>query len=80
MPAHLFIEIDGKRYLWRDILELRRSQIKAHAAVRQPVLFQLRQDCRPAATRTAAGRYFEPTLFDAPSPQHPPPVALPRLS
>ena len=28
MTAPRFIEIDGKRYLWRDILELRKQQLK----------------------------------------------------
>jgi hypothetical protein len=27
-------------------------------------LFELKEDCRPAAKRTAAGRYAEPTLLD----------------
>jgi hypothetical protein len=79
MAAPRFIEIDGKRYPWRDILELRRAQMTAYAAVRQPVLFELRHYCRPAATRTAPGRYLEPSLFDDARPQDPPPVALPRL-
>jgi hypothetical protein len=26
-------------------------------------LFELKDDCRPTAERTAAGRYLEPTLF-----------------
>jgi hypothetical protein len=26
-------------------------------------LFELKEDCRPAAERTAAGRFVEPTLF-----------------
>ena len=60
-----FIEIDGKRYLWRDILEMRREQKRAHAAAQQLALFELKQDCRPSAARTAAGRYLEPSLFDA---------------
>jgi hypothetical protein len=30
----------------------------------QAVLFELKQDCRPAAERTAAGHYQEPTLFN----------------
>jgi hypothetical protein len=59
-----FIDIDGKSYLWRDILERRRAQRRAHAATDQPVLFELRHDCRPAAARTPSGRYFEPSLFD----------------
>jgi hypothetical protein len=57
------IEIDGKRYLWRELLQLRRDQKKAHARVQQPVLFELKEDCRPVAERSAAGRYREPSLF-----------------
>ena len=59
-----YIEIGGKRYLWREILQLRRDQKEAHAKAPQPTLFELRQDCRPPAERTAAGRYLEPSLFD----------------
>jgi hypothetical protein len=58
-----FIEIDGKRYLWRDILQLRRQQKKAHAKALQPALFELKDDHRPMTERTAAGRYLEPSLF-----------------
>ena len=57
------IEIDGKRYLWRDVLQLRREQKKALARVQQPALFELKDDRRPEADRTAAGRYREPSLF-----------------
>jgi hypothetical protein len=57
------IEIDGKRYLWRELLQLRREQKKAHARALQPALFELKEDCRPAADRSAAGRYQEPSLF-----------------
>jgi len=60
-----FIEIDGKRHLWRDILELRREQKKAHAEAQQLALFELKLDCRPSTGRTAANRYLEPSLFDA---------------
>jgi hypothetical protein len=28
MALPCFIEIDGRRYLWRDILELRKQQLK----------------------------------------------------
>lgn len=58
-----FIEIDGKRFLWRDILQLLREQKKAHAKAQQPALFELKDDRRPLAERTAAGRYLEPSLF-----------------
>ena len=65
MTAPKFIEIDGKRHLWRDIVKLRQEQLRA-AAEAQPVqrpLFELREDFRPTAERTAASRYLEPSLF-----------------
>ena len=58
-----YIEIDGKRYLWRTILQLRREQKKAYARARQLTLFEMKQDRRLPAHRTAAGRYQEPSLF-----------------
>ena len=58
-----FIEIDGKRYAWRDILAMRRAQIEQPRPP-QPTLFELKEDARPASERTSAGRYLEPTLFD----------------
>jgi hypothetical protein len=63
MNAHRFIEIEGKRYLWRELLQRRREQKAAHARAEQPPLFELRLDQRPSSERTAAGRYLEPTLF-----------------
>jgi hypothetical protein len=57
------IDIDGKRYLWRDVLQLRREQKKAVARLQQPTLFELKDDCHPETERTAAGRYREPSLF-----------------
>jgi hypothetical protein len=67
MPHPTTIEIDGRRYLWREIAERRRRQIAAYDAAqgRQPVLFDLKDDTRPATQRTAGGRYAEPTLFSA---------------
>jgi hypothetical protein len=61
-----FIEIDGKRHAWRDILQLRREQKRAFAKAEQPALFELRDDRRPPADRTVAGRYLEPSLFTFP--------------
>ena len=58
-----FIEIDGKRYLWRDVVQLRREQRQAYARAQQLALFELRHDQRPPAERTAASRYLEPSLF-----------------
>ncbi len=55
------VEIDGKRYLWRDLVALRRAQAVQKAV--QPALFELVEDCRPAGERSAAERYQEPNLF-----------------
>ena len=46
MALPRFIEIDGRRYLWRDLVALRRAQ--ATPAEQQPALF--------AARRSPAGR------------------------
>lgn len=59
-----YVDIDGKRHLWRDILQLRREQRKALRQAQQPALFELKTDFRPAAESTAAGRYLEPSLFE----------------
>jgi hypothetical protein len=58
-----FVEIDGKRYAWKDILKERREQLQ-QSPQPQPTLFDLKEDARPPTERTAAGRYLEPTLFD----------------
>jgi hypothetical protein len=44
---------------------LRRQQLEAWKAeqARQAALFELKNDCRPKAERTAAGRYLEPSLL-----------------
>lgn len=64
MAGARFIEIDGKRIAWRDLLQLRRAQRQAAQRAEQPALFELKEDHRPIADRTAAGRFREPTLFD----------------
>jgi hypothetical protein len=61
MALPRFIEIDGRRYLWRDLVALRRAQ--ATPPEPPPTLFPLREDHRPAGERSAAGRYSEPSLF-----------------
>ena len=63
MALPKFIEIDGKRIAWREVLQRRREQLEACAAPEQPALFELREDHRPASDRTAAGRYRAPSLF-----------------
>jgi hypothetical protein len=57
--------VDGRAFSWQRLCELRRQQLEAWKAAQpsQPALFELRDDCRPAAERTAAGRYECPTLF-----------------
>lgn len=57
------IEIAGRRYLWRDILALRKAQIEEARKAQQLALFDLHEDCRPRPERSAAGRYAEPSLF-----------------
>jgi len=61
MALPRYIEIDGRRYLWRDLVALRRAQ--ATPAPEQPALFTLREDHRPAGERNAAERFSEPNLF-----------------
>jgi hypothetical protein len=61
MSLPRFIDIDGRRYLWRDLVTLRQAQIQTRAE--QPTLFELREDHRPPGERNAAERYCEPSLF-----------------
>ena len=63
MPLPRFVEIDGRRMLWRDLVALRRAQ--ATPAAEQPTLFPLHEDCRPFGERSAAERYQAPSLFTA---------------
>jgi hypothetical protein len=63
-----FIEIDGKRLLWREIVLRRREQLKVATKAVQAAFFELKDDTRPTCERTAARRYLEPslsTLLDA---------------
>ena len=57
--------VDGHALSWQRLCELRRQQLEAWKAAQpsQPTLFELKEDCRPEAERTAAGRYREPSLF-----------------
>lgn len=63
MPAPKFIDIDGKRFGWRELVKRRREQVAAASKVEQPVLFEMKEDFRPLPERTAAERYTEPSLF-----------------
>jgi hypothetical protein len=58
------IVIDGKLYLWSEIVRLRREQLAASKRqMAQPALFELKDDTRPANERKAADRYLQPSLF-----------------
>jgi hypothetical protein len=61
MPLPRTIEIDGRRYAWRELVALRRMQ--ATPRIEQPALFELREDHRPPGERNAAERYEAPSLF-----------------
>jgi hypothetical protein len=56
------IELGGIKYLWRDILKLRREQRKAQRQA-QLTLFVLEEDTRPQSQQCADCRYVEPLLF-----------------
>ena len=57
--------LDGHAYSWQALCDLRRQQLDAWRAAqpRQLALFELKNDTRPVAERSAADRYREPTLF-----------------
>jgi hypothetical protein len=67
MASPKFIEIEGKRFVWRDLLQRRREQLMAAVRTEQPALFELKDDRRPIPERSAAGRYSEPGLFSLPT-------------
>jgi hypothetical protein len=55
--------LTAKPYIWRELVKMRREQLRAIAKVRQLTLFELREDVRPQSHRTAVGRYLQPSLF-----------------
>jgi len=60
------IMIDGHAVSWSRVREKRREMLEAAKALAdcQPALFELVDDHKPAAQRTAADRYRTPSLFD----------------
>jgi hypothetical protein len=66
MPAPDIIIVDGHAYSWQRLAELRRRQLEAWKVRQcaQLTLFEPKDDCRPEAERTPAGRYKEPGLFE----------------
>jgi hypothetical protein len=59
------IIVNGHAFSWQQLCELRRQQLEAWRVdqARQLALFELKDDRRPEAERTAAGRFREPTFF-----------------
>ena len=57
-----YVEVNGQRIAWRDLLKLRSEQKKAQRQA-QLTLFELKTDARPPSQTTPEGRYEEPTLF-----------------
>jgi hypothetical protein len=56
--------IDGKAYLWSELVRQRREQLSAlNRQTAQPTLFELKHDARPQTERKAADRYLQPSLF-----------------
>jgi hypothetical protein len=51
------ILLDGHAYSWQQLEALRVAQ------PRQLALFELKNDTRPVAERTASGRYEQPSLL-----------------
>lgn len=58
------IVLNGKRIAWKEVLRLRQEQLANERKAKQPALFELKNDKRPAAHKKASGRYQEPTLFE----------------
>jgi hypothetical protein len=58
--------LGGHAYSWQQLCELRRTQLAAWQSCqpKQLALFELKDDHRPAADRSAAGRFIEPSLLD----------------
>jgi hypothetical protein len=57
------VELDGKRYPIREVLQRYKQQRAEERRAKQLVLFELKDDVRPATTTTADRRFAEPTLF-----------------
>ena len=60
-PRH--IVINGKPYLWHELVKMRREQLRAYAKQKQLALFEVKEDYRPETERTASGRYRQPSLL-----------------
>jgi hypothetical protein len=47
-----YIYLDGKRYVWRDIVKLRAAQIRALKKAHQLPPIDVKKDCKPLAPST----------------------------
>jgi hypothetical protein len=56
--------VGREKYLWTEILKMRKEQIKAARQAAQLALFTLQDDARPKSQCTASGRFEEPTFFE----------------
>jgi hypothetical protein len=58
--------VDGHAFSWKRLCELRRDQLEAarKAEAAQLSVFEAQKDWRPAAERSAAGRYLQPGLLE----------------
>jgi len=59
-----FVELDGKRYPIREVLQRYKQQRAEERRAKQLTLFELKEDSRPTTQRSADGRYAQPLLFD----------------
>ena len=55
-----FVEIDGKRRLWRDVLTLRRRAKRGQERRAQPRALELKADRRPLSQEGTKGRSASP--------------------
>jgi hypothetical protein len=58
--------VDGHGLSWKRLVLLRKQQVEAFrlAQARQLALFELHDDHRPEAMRSASSRFAEPSLLD----------------
>jgi hypothetical protein len=66
MPRLRYVEINGQKLIWKDVVAAYREQAKAAARPEQPMLFSdLKTDYRGPGERSASERYLSPSLFDS---------------
>jgi hypothetical protein len=58
-----FTEVDGKRYLWRDLMQMRRERKNAQARAQQSVLVLSKTTTAPQPSARPPANTWEPSLF-----------------